>query len=375
MALLRRQAEADAVPSDWAYVHNFAQANQPRARRMGEGQEILTAVAEAIGGALAETAENLQHAVRGLLGTTKRVSWPYLGISAALALVVLGVRRWRAGARDLVGLLRALVPPEVYLHRSSIQDYLWFVLSPAVHLPLLASFAFLSPLTSTWVHETMIAHLGPIRRLVPSVPVQIAGSFGLLLLIDLGNYVSHWLLHRVPFLWEFHKTHHSAEVLNPFTADRLHPLERWLIACCVGVCSGAAIGAIAWAYWPHFDTAKIMGINAFAFLTNVMSGNLRHSHVWISYGPVLEHVISSPAQHQIHHSRHPDHLDKNLATHFALWDWLFGTLYVPSGKPQALDLGLADRTEHLYRNPWALFWQPVRGNWARLRARLAPGVT
>jgi len=34
----------------------------------------------------------------------------------------------------------------------------------------------------------------------------------------------------VPFLWEFHKVHHSANVLTPITAFRVHPVDTWLFA-------------------------------------------------------------------------------------------------------------------------------------------------
>ncbi len=33
--------------------------------------------------------------------------------------------------------------------------------------------------------------------------------------------------------------------------------------------------------------------------------------------------------HQAHHSADAAQHDKNFATVFALWDWMFGTLYLP----------------------------------------------
>ena len=59
---------------------------------------------------------------------------------------------------------------------------------------------------------------------------------------------------------------------------------------------------------------------------------LHHSHIWLTYGRMLEHVFISPAQHQVHHSTDPQHYDRNFGTMLALWDWLFGTLYVIKGK-------------------------------------------
>ena len=344
---------------------------------MNDWHDLQSALVRVAGGAIITGWRGIEHGIAGVFSTTKRVSWAYLLVSAAVALSVLWVRRRRQGKRDLAGLLRALAPREIYLHPSSLQDYIWFVLSPAVWVPLVASVEFVLPILSVWVRDGLVhtlgpAHpLGPAHELTPSVPAQVVCAFLVFFAVDLGNYVSHWLMHHVGFLWEFHKTHHSAEVLNPATADRLHPLERLLIESCGAVTLGLTVGVLRYLYGPHLSISRVFGINVFAVITNVISGNLRHSHVWVSYGPVLERIFSSPAQHQIHHSRHPDHLDKNLATSFALWDWLFGTLYVPPAKPQPLVFGLADRTEHLYRNPWALFARPFQSNWARLRAFLA----
>ena len=42
---------------------------------------------------------------------------------------------------------------------------------------------------------------------------------------ELGYWFNHhWLSHKVPLLWEFHKVHHNAEVLTPLTNFRLHPV-------------------------------------------------------------------------------------------------------------------------------------------------------
>lgn len=329
--------------------------------------ELVTTALHAGGDLLAAGGQIVQQSISDLTGTRKRVSWVFLLISATLAFCVFTVRHRRDGRRAPWTALRALTPASIYLHPSSVQDYLWFFLSPLLHVPLLAAIAVVSPVVSVSVFNGLVAIAGPSWRLVPHWGAQIGCAFAMLMAIDFGNYVSHWLMHRVTALWEFHKTHHSALVLNPFTADRLHPLERVLIELCVGVASGVTAGVIAFVYWPYVTIATLFGINVVALLTNIISGNLRHSHVWISYGRVLEHVFSSPAQHQVHHSRDPKHWDKNLSTHFALWDWLFGTLYVTGHTPEPLELGLADRTESRYRTPWALLAEPFKANWRRAR--------
>ncbi|MEM9145890.1 MAG: sterol desaturase family protein, partial [Pseudomonadota bacterium] len=96
------------------------------------------------------------------------------------------------------------------------------------------------------------------------------------------------------------------------------------------------------------------------------------SHVWLSYGPVLEHVFISPAQHQIHHSRAVRHHNKNYGEIFAFWDWMFGTLYVPK-RHEVLEFGLADAAGRAIEQPHptlarALF-VPFVESWQAIRTR------
>ena len=46
----------------------------------------------------------------------------------------------------------------------------------------------------------------------------------LFLAYELGYWLNHYLSHRIAFLWEFHKVHHSATVLTPLTNFRVHPI-------------------------------------------------------------------------------------------------------------------------------------------------------
>jgi sterol desaturase/sphingolipid hydroxylase (fatty acid hydroxylase superfamily) len=40
-------------------------------------------------------------------------------------------------------------------------------------------------------------------------------------------------------------------------------------------------------------------------------------------------LIVTPQNHRIHHSRLEEHVDKNFAAFFPLWDVIFGTYYAP----------------------------------------------
>lgn len=113
----------------------------------------------------------------------------------------------------------------------------------------------------------------------------------------------------------------------------------------------------------------VLGLNAIILIYYVMGYSLRHSHVWISYGPTLSRFFISPAQHQTHHSSARQHWDKNLGGFFALWDRMFGTLYVPR-KKEELVYGLPGDEGKAYRSVRQLYVQPLRNN-ARSRVGLA----
>src|SRR5207253_9759360 len=62
------------------------------------------------------------------------------------------------------------------------------------------------------------------------IAVRVLFTVAFFFAYDFGRFVMHCLLHDVPVLWEFHKVHHSAEVLTPITTFRAHPVELLLIA-------------------------------------------------------------------------------------------------------------------------------------------------
>ena len=64
---------------------------------------------------------------------------------------------------------------------------------------------------------------------------------------ELAYWLSHYALHRIPALWEFHKVHHSAEAMTIFTELRQHPVEILLVVNLVGFSTGLVFGAMAYA--------------------------------------------------------------------------------------------------------------------------------
>jgi len=163
----------------------------------------------------------------------------------------------------------------------------------------------------------------------------------LLVVSDFSTYWVHRIHHENRIIWPFHSLHHSAEVLTPITVYRKHPVYDLISSFVRGGLIGTLQGIflVVFEQGPSFLT--IAGVNMFYVLFNIAGSNLRHSHVWLSFGPPLEHFLISPAQHQIHHSLAPQHHNKNYGEVLAIWDWMFGTLYVPC-ETEVLEFGLAD---------------------------------
>ena len=142
---------------------------------------------------------------------------------------------------------------------------------------------------------------------------------------DFTRFALHWALHRFEWLWQLHKVHHSAEVLSPMTVYRLHPLEMCLYTL-RKLCTVALVaGLFSWLFAGKITGWMILGVDAAGFIFNFMAANLRHSHIWLSFG-VFEKAFISPAQHQIHHSSLAQHRNKNFGSCLSLWDRCLGSL-------------------------------------------------
>ena len=193
---------------------------------------------------------------------------------------------------------------------------------------------------------------------------------------DFGIYWIHRCHHSLSVLWPFHAVHHSAEVLTPMTVYRKHPVYEVISVLGRSVLVGLAQGLVLAAVAGHVGIATIAGANSVYVLFNLAGSNLRHSHLWLRYGTALEHILISPAQHQIHHSRAIRHKDKNFGQILAVWDWMFGTLYVPTGR-EALEFGLSDERGRAVPQPHGSLSRalivPFRESWRALATR-DPGV-
>ncbi len=264
------------------------------------------------------------------------------------------------------------MPKDVYLHKSNILDLKLFFtyrvfaalgILGAVFIPTTVAYLLLSKLSdgdfvsppTTWS-----------RGLVATVLIVFASDF--------CKYWAHRAHHELRILWPFHAVHHSADVLTPLTVQRTHPIETMIRNLLMTIIVGLVQGLILLLFVGQINIVTIGGANAVYFLFNSLGSNFRHSHIWISYGPLLERVLISPAQHQVHHSVAVKHHDKNYGSIFALWDWMFGTLYIPT-EPEKLNFGISDGTGKPISQPYptllAALLLPFKESWGEINRRMS----
>ena len=262
----------------------------------------------------------------------KRLFWGYV-LSSCLFVAWVWYRRGKG-----VPFLKYCFPKRVWLHPSARMDYWVWLINLIVKSAIIVPLLFSAAPIAIWLSQSLETLFGPQAPwLTDRTQVLIVFTVLIFLLDDFTRFLLHWLMHKVPALWHLHAVHHSAQVLTPFTVYRLHPLESALYACRLVLAQGLAIGLGFYLFGRGLAIFDVLGANLFVFLFNLFGSNLRHSHVWLSWGDTLENWFISPAQHQIHHSADPMHHHKNLGSALAIWDRLFGT-HMPASVVNALSV-------------------------------------
>lgn len=153
---------------------------------------------------------------------------------------------------------------------------------------------------------------------------RLAGTF---LLFDAWMYWWHRLNHRVPFLWRFHRTHHSDPKMDVTTANRFH-IGEIALSSVLRVPVIALLGLQLWE----------LALYELAMFTVVQ---LHHANIalpaWLDRA--LRVVLVTPFMHKVHHSRWQPETDSNYSSLFSFWDRIFRS-YRLRDDPRTLRFGL-----------------------------------
>ncbi len=174
------------------------------------------------------------------------------------------------------------------------------------------------------------------RNALASVPFWPA-LIVIILLAEFANYWVHRWAHRFErhryfdWLWRLHRTHHTAKYMNV--------LLHFRVSFCWALVSG-----LTWviSLAIYLGQGAAAGVAVFAF---ALWGIVTHSHFrWddrLRSHPIvgkafraLEHIIVSPGLHHAHHGYGRDGgLYRNFGVLLSIYDWMFGTLHIPQGRP------------------------------------------
>lgn len=224
-----------------------------------------------------------------------------------------------AAALCFIGLERRFPyqPGQKFFRRGFSLDLVWYTLVQSYVLGIL-----ISVLLQKVDRETGWSQRGVISGL--PVWAQVLFFF---VSHDLYIYLFHRLQHRWPPLWRLHEAHHSPHDVDWLSGARSHPLEI-LINQTIEFAPIVLLGAAP-------EVAAIKGT------LDAVWGMYIHSNIDVRSG-WLQKVFNGPEMHRWHHAPELAIPGKNFATKLALWDWLFGTAYLPAGKPRSYGLVAID---------------------------------
>jgi sterol desaturase/sphingolipid hydroxylase (fatty acid hydroxylase superfamily) len=184
-------------------------------------------------------------------------------------------------------------------------------------------FAALWLMTARWAHD----HQFGLLNWFPLPPwARLAAAF---LLFDAWMYWWHRFNHRFPFLWRFHRTHHSDPRMDVTTASRFH------------------VGEIAFSSILRVPVIALLGLQLWELalyeLAMFAVVQIHHANIAFPSGfdRALRLLIVTPFMHKVHHSRFQPETDSNYSSLFSFWDRLFRT-FRARDDPATLRYGLED---------------------------------
>ncbi len=133
------------------------------------------------------------------------------------------------------------------------------------------------------------------------------------LIVDVWTYWWHRINHVVPFLWRFHRMHHSDPEMDVTTASRFH------------------FGEIIFSSLFRIALIPLFGIPIWVFIFydffQMISTMFHHSNISlpVEADKFLSLIIVSPNMHKVHHSRIKSETDSNYTSLLSIWDRLFGS--------------------------------------------------
>lgn len=158
-------------------------------------------------------------------------------------------------------------------------------------------------------------------KLFADIPVWIQLVF-FTVTHDIYIYFMHRWQHSNKWLWRIHEAHHSPKKVDWLSGSRSHALE---------ILINQTIE-----FLPIVLLGSPPEVIAYKGVISAVWGMYIHCNVDVKSG-WLQKIINGPEMHRWHHSTGKGR-NRNFATKFAFWDWMFGTAYLPETKPDEYGL-------------------------------------
>lgn len=165
---------------------------------------------------------------------------------------------------------------------------------------------------ATWAGNNHFGLLNWTQSTFPGTPNWLRILVAILL-FDAWMYLWHRINHEVPFLWRFHRVHHSDPHMDVSTATRFHTGEI-LISSILRIGIILLLGMQLWELFVY----EILVVIVVQF---------HHANINLpgKLDDYLRLIIVTPHMHKVHHSRWQPETDSNYSTIFSWWDRLLGT--------------------------------------------------
>lgn len=193
-------------------------------------------------------------------------------------------------------------------------DFVWYTLIQSFFLKIIIFNYIIYPVNQHY-------HLSSLH-LVSNWPIMVQVLF-FLFTHDFYIYWFHRWQHNSKILWRTHEAHHSNKEVDWLAGSRSHVAEI-IINQTIEFAPIILLGA----------NPIIVPIKA---LIDAIWGMFIHSNIDVSLGK-FKKIINGPEMHQWHHADYNQVFFANFSTKFSLWDWIFGTAYLPDHKPEKFGL-------------------------------------
>jgi sterol desaturase/sphingolipid hydroxylase (fatty acid hydroxylase superfamily) len=164
-------------------------------------------------------------------------------------------------------------------------------------------------MAATWV---TVHHWG-LLQVLPGSSSAWSKYVLAFVLLDFGDYVYHFTMHKLAWLWRFHLVHHSAREVDVSTTIREHPGDTFVRVSFL----------IFWVLLVGAGWGVLLLRQTVETISNITSHSKYRLPAWLDR--ILGWIFITPNLHHVHHHYQQPFTDSNFGDVFSVWDRLFGT--------------------------------------------------